>query len=125
MTLMTVFIVQFSILRSSRSLTSVYLDDDNWLIIRSETGIKVWGGGGGTHTASGRAGEGAGAQHYNGPSGPRLGMQHATIDCIEEYRIMAIMARNAPSDCLVFTVHSQTVLLISSDSDTIHYTNHS
>ena len=43
MTLMTVFIVQFSILRSSRSLTSVYLDDDNWLIIRSETGIKVWG----------------------------------------------------------------------------------
>ena len=52
-------------------------------------------------------------------------MQPATIDCIEEYRIMAITARNAPSDCLVFTVHSQTVLLISSDSDTIHYTNHS
>ena len=56
MTLMTVFIVQFSILRSSRSLTSVYLDGDNWLIIWwSESGIKVWGGGGGTaHTVRGR-----------------------------------------------------------------------
>lgn len=61
----------------------------------------------------GEGAEGAGAQHYNGPSGtgPRLGewgMQPATIDCIEEYRIMAIMARNAPSDCLVYAVCSQS-----------------
>ena len=106
MTLMTVFIVQFSILRSSRSLTSVYLDGDNWLIIRSESGIKVWGRGRRQSPHS----EGEGAQHYNGQG---LGMQPcsaATIDCIDEYRIMAIMARNAPWRLFGVRakVHSQT-----------------
>ena len=127
MTLMTVFIVQFSILRSSRSLTSVYLDGDNWLIIWwSESGIKVWGGGGGTaHTVRGR-----------GPSiitDQVWGCSHAALQqliVLRNTELWPLWQGMHLRDRLFGVrakVHSLDTLLmlISSDSDTIHYTNHS